>query len=395
MSQSVPPEAVLFEFLRRLSDATHPEERKMFVLRGSLLLKYWFGARARPAADIDLECFESVRANLNRGRPQRFMSVADNVRGLCTFAAEEYRQQTAAIEFRELDFVEGGHSLWEYGSPGERYFLGWSWPERQNERGLLQVDIAEAGSYSLGEISAADLELHSEVGTFNIWCYSQEMMLAAKVSWLIRSIARQVNGPEVRPPKWTGQPKDLFDVHLLLTQGTLNAQEFQKAMLAVGRDDEVEWGNLQALFDVRHGAMTDADFPNWADFRQQHDALVSSGPVELLEQIVDRLEPLLGDFYRREEMPFLLTINANPLDESVYLIYADWLDDHGDQRAAFLRLFTKFLFRAGDLPKREFHQIRTQLCAGLKDISQPWLCQLYGTSQRMREMLQRIEQTKS
>ena len=61
MSRLTPQEIVLVEFLRYLSQTVHDEEPVVLILRGSLLMRHWFGERARPAADIDLECFERVR----------------------------------------------------------------------------------------------------------------------------------------------------------------------------------------------------------------------------------------------------------------------------------------------------------------------------------------------
>jgi uncharacterized protein (TIGR02996 family) len=43
---------------------------------------------------------------------------------------------------------------------------------------------------------------------------------------------------------------------------------------------------------------------------------------------------------------FLQAIIENPDDESLRLIYADWLDDRGDARGEFIRLVTR-------LPRRD------------------------------------------
>lgn len=173
-------------------------------------------------------------------------------------------------------------------------------------------------------------------------------------------------------------------MHLLLTKGNLRAAEFQKALLAVGREDRLEWNHLEAIFDVRRTEMTDAHFANWGAFRTQHPQLVQIGPVEMLQTIVDRLEPLLGDFYRREEMPFLLTINADPVDESSYLIYSDWLEEHDPPRAHFLRLYTTYLFRAEELKPNDLASTRLQLQRAFGQVPTPWLAQLFGTPHEWR-----------
>jgi uncharacterized protein (TIGR02996 family) len=382
---------VLVEFLRRLSVTIHELDPVVLILRGSLLLRHWFGERARPAADIDLECFEKreVRNNVER---QRFMSLVDNGRGLCCFAAdpgEDFPPTTQGIAFDEIDAPEDGESLWTYGSPGERFYLGWKWRDQRGLTGRLQIDIAEAGSYGLDDFSVADVQLVSGfAGTFRFPAYTPEMMLAAKLSWLIRSVTRRVNDGA---PVWTGEPKDLFDTLLLLTKADLRADVFQKALLAVGTDDELNWNDLENLFDVRLGKMTDRDFPNWEEFRERHQSLITCGPVQMLRTVVDRLEPLLGFFYLPEEMPFLLVINADPMDEFSYSIYTDWLEGRANPRANFLRLFTRFFFREDELSPEERVRTRTALQAALHEMSVPWLHQLFGTSSRFREIKQRIE----
>jgi len=44
-----------------------------------------------------------------------------------------------------------------------------------------------------------------------------------------------------------------------------------------------------------------------------------------------------------DEAGFLKTISDNPADEAARLVYADWLDERGDPRAAFARLSGEFL----------------------------------------------------
>lgn len=390
MSQLTPQETALTEFLRYLSETIHEEERVILVLRGSLLLRHWFGERARPAADIDLECFEGVRG----GRGNRFPSLIDHGRGLCCYATElawANREAAQFVEFDEIDVPEDGHSLWDYGTPGQRFYAGWTWHGPEDQTGRIQIDLAQSRAYDLNEISVADVPLVSLDGSaFHFPSYTPEMMLAAKLSWLMRSCRRLPSGGGY-DLEWKGEPKDLFDVHLLLTKTDLRADVFQQSLLAIGREDQLAWNNLQALFDVRWAKLTEADFPNWSEFRARYKPLTPSGPVELLRTIADRLEPLLGDFYLRDEMPFLLTINSNPLDEATFLIYSDWLEEHGQQRGHFLRLFARLFFRAQELSLKEQARALRELKEAFRATSVPWLVQLFGTSARYEEMRRRIE----
>jgi uncharacterized protein (TIGR02996 family) len=39
-----------------------------------------------------------------------------------------------------------------------------------------------------------------------------------------------------------------------------------------------------------------------------------------------------------EHHAFLEALTANPEDDTLWLVFADWLEERGDSRAAFLRL---------------------------------------------------------
>jgi uncharacterized protein (TIGR02996 family) len=90
-------------------------------------------------------------------------------------------------------------------------------------------------------------------------------------------------------------------------------------------------------------------------------------------------------------MPFLTAINADPADEVFYLVYVDWLEERGDARARLLRLYTRFHFHADELSGRESADTRTALRDAVRSASAPWLCQLFGTSARLRQLRQRLE----
>ncbi len=426
------PDEVLIEFLRALTVTIQEfEEPLVPVLRGSLLLRHWFGESARPAADIDLECFlgqindnappdEAAGARFDRygryGRYGEFDSLVDYGRAMCRYAADytHYYQTSSAedapvVAFLPIDGPAEGESLWTYGTPGERYYAGWTWRERQEPTGWLQmfrgetrraqtpigrlqIDIAEPGAYTLEDICTADVNFIASQGqTFRYPAYMPEMLLAAKLSWLLRSLTRRANSQGPLPPAWTGEPKDLFDVHLLLTQAELDAAAFQKSMVAVGASDDLDWDNLEAIFDVRRTAVSDADFSNWDAFRKHHPELATRGPVELLRTVADRLEPLLGDFRRPDEAPFLHALRVDPMNEFHYAIYADWLEDRGDPRSHFLRLFQKFNFHLKELSNDDFQDTCRMVRASMNATSAAWLYRLFGTSANYREMRQLIE----
>jgi uncharacterized protein (TIGR02996 family) len=423
MANAAPPLEVIEEFLRILNELVSKwEQRLVPVARGSLLLRHWFGEAARPAADLDLECFHDTQRELteeeradredfladvdeeerteieNRFGPYgEFESLVDWGKALCRYAArgtfERYGRNPTMpeIEYRPTEAPEDGASLYVYGTPGERYYTDWVWHGRGGATGLLQIDISQAGSYQLADIGVADAEFISPSGiTFRCPAYTPEMLLAAKFSWLLRGLSRPMRGGR-KTIQWTGAPKDLFDAHLLLTRAELRADVLQRSLVALSAEDKLDWANLDSFFAVRQGELADKAFSNWDEFLAQHRSLVTCGPAEMLRTIAERIEPLLGDFYPRNEIPFLRAIQADSVDEVAYLVYSDWLEEHGHARGEFLRLFTTFHFRLNDLPTEERSRTIAALHNSLRTTSTPWLLQLFGTSARLQEITQRIE----
>ncbi len=417
MADPAPPTEVPLAFLRQLRQSiTDFEEHLIPVLRGSLLLRCWYGDLARPAADLDLECFAGPRPAMDSayyvepppdrfGRYGEYESLVDFGKAMCRYAANNsraYQWRGSAtppdVEFEEADPPAGGTSLWVYGTPGERYYTGWTWNAGGGATGILQIDIA-AGGYPLDAIAVEPLRLNAP-GTeaVEVLAYTPETLLAAKFSWLLRSVQP---GDDWTPAvvAWVGEMKDLFDSYLLLTRGELRPEPFRKSLLAIGTQDNLEWGNMATLFATRHAALTDADFPAWADFCGKYPMLACPGPAEMLLAVLDRVEPLLGEFYRPDELPFLDAINATlriagvgptypninwddvptVCEEMPFLAYADWLDENGHpERAAFVRRFAAFAFRdEGD---------RTALLADLEKMPGLWLQQLFGSASRVAEV---------
>jgi uncharacterized protein (TIGR02996 family) len=50
-----------------------------------------------------------------------------------------------------------------------------------------------------------------------------------------------------------------------------------------------------------------------------------------------------GEEINPTEQAFLDNIRANPRDNTTRLVYADWLEEHGDRRAGYLRLLCEWL----------------------------------------------------
>lgn len=149
--------------------------------------------------------------------------------------------------------------------------------------------------------------------------------------------------------------------------------------------------------------MSDDDFGNWEGFRRQHEALIDSGPAEMMRTVANRLGRLLSEF--REHLPFLQAINASTPDELEYAIYADWLESRGDRRGHLLRLYIRWAFCPDKptslAPERgqvtnlvapeEMSRTRQDLIAAIRTTPTPWLYQVFGSAERFRQFRREIE----
>jgi uncharacterized protein (TIGR02996 family) len=70
---------------------------------------------------------------------------------------------------------------------------------------------------------------------------------------------------------------------------------------------------------------------------------------------------------------FLEALRENPDDESLRLIYADWLDERGDKRGEFLRLESALRFLSHGGESDEFAALRKRVLALANDLDLSWL----------------------
>lgn len=373
--EPAPPTAVLIEFLHALTQLVGPYDRILPVLRGSTLMNHWFGGASRPAADIDLEWFAQP------GWESRFASPIEHARGLCMFAVGDHSGSPISFD-PDIPIPGDGVSLWEYDTPGLRCYTGWTWAER-GLRGVLQVDIAQAGSYDLAGVVTQTVELPRARGNpAHFLAYSPEMLLAAKLSWIVRHVRRDTTPYGVPSLASLAEPKDLFDAHLLLTKGRPRPEAFQNALLTVAMEDKLDWNQLDLLLDQGLAVPANRGFANWAAFFEQHARLIHQTPVELLSTVIAHLRELVGDL--RQHVPFLRAIQTDPVDEVNLLIYSDWLEDHEDARAEFLRLFCRFYFHK-DRPAG------VRAAASLPAQPGGWLYHVLGGPERSRNLRKLLE----
>src|SRR5262249_20335864 len=154
----------------------------------------------------------------------------------------------------------------------------------------------QAGSYDLAGVTPETIELRRDWGApARLLAYSPEMLLAAKFSWIVRHVRRNSTPEGSYYLAFLGEPKDLFDAHLLLTEGRLRPAVFQNAFLAVAMEDKFDWNQIDVLLDKGLALPENDCFPNWTDFWDRHETLVHELPPTMLQTVIARLRSLLGD----------------------------------------------------------------------------------------------------
>lgn len=396
------PQHILVDFLRSLAYMLNydqnPESYEQdeqagdipwVVLRGSILLQHWFGPMARPAADVDLESFPSGRFSQDLSETAtpafgfygEFVSPIDYAKAHCRYSGELFhygqKEWKTRAEFFDAEPTDGGTSLWTYGTPGERYFAGWRYA---GEQGVLQIDIAQPGRYEFKDlhITKETLELPG-FDPFQIQCYSQEAMLAAKLSWVLRGLSRRSDAQgQGFLPTWNGEFKDVFDLHLLLTNGVLSGRHFQKSLLGFCKSDDINWDSLDVLLSFRDEAHADMEFPTWPEFQWTHSKQVAGRtPQSMLREIAHHLESLLGDFHLPAELDFIRAALESSDPTESYLIYSDYLEERGDSRGDFLRKLAEWKKSGSNLPDPELLQLT-------QSVSAAWLQRLSGSTANYR-----------
>lgn len=369
-----PPMEVFVEFLDAIHRKISSREQVVPVLRGSMLMKHWFGDAARPVADLDLEWFPSPDWG------GRFASPLEHARLLCGDSVDGHRDSPIVFD-TTAPIPSDGVSLWDYDTPGIRCYTGWTWHERRLS-GLLQVDLALAGSYDLASVDVETIELPRSWGEpARFLAYTAEMLLAAKLSWILRHLRRDLRRYGADVLVFSGEPKDLFDAHLLLTIEPLRPEAFQDAFLSVAAEDRLDWRQMDILLDVDLPLSEDDWSQGWPSFFARHRTLLQAPPREMLQTVKEGVRSLLGQL--RDHLPFLQSISADPIDEVAYQIYADWLEDRLDSRADFVRQFCRFYFHAD-------RSARDSLASTLAAQPGGWLHHLFGGSKRCRDIHRQV-----
>lgn len=153
----------------------------------------------------------------------RFASPIEHARALYMFSATDhsYRQSSSPIVFQETQTPGGNVRAFGIGTMALRDFAVMQdrLPEDHRLRGIQQIDAALAGSYGLMGIATETIEIPRASGEpIKFRGYSREMLLAAKLSWIVRNIRRETRLDARDVLAFSGEPKDFYDAHLLVTK---------------------------------------------------------------------------------------------------------------------------------------------------------------------------------
>jgi uncharacterized protein (TIGR02996 family) len=146
-------------------------------------------------------------------------------------------------------------------------------------------------------------------------------------------------------------PEDYAEAIQLLKRGRVHSAALQLAR-----------GRLGSLRTLLHAAEEDP-----------RDIIMWAGSVEYSRrwQIVRAPdEPVPGP----EEEGLLRAIAQKPADNAIRLVYADWLEDHGDPRAEYVRILCRWI----EAPSTEDEGLIARERELRKGLGRGWLAQARG-----------------
>lgn len=244
--------------------AGSPHARSL-VLRGSVLLRVWFGRAAREPGDLD---FVVVPADWDIDEPR----TADLLDGIARAAGELSQGRDVRI------IAEGAvtDQIWTYGSvPGRRLLLPWEGPD-ELPGGWIQLDFVfsehlplEPEPTAIPRSASADAAGSPGEPEPILLAASRELSLVWKIMWLVT---------EEYP-----RGKDLFDAVLLAQDTPLRLDVLREALEDTEDYDEANPVSLDQIAQLD---------PDWDDFVVEYPGLVGDGQTG--EDFVRRLTVALA-----------------------------------------------------------------------------------------------------
>jgi len=247
------------------------------VLRGSTLLRAWYGALAREPGDVDFVVTPPTWDLDERRTQDVFTAIARGTRD--AGAGSDVRIDAAGVLEDEI---------WTYDRiPGRRMVLPWR--AEGLPSGSVQVDFVFNERMPC-EPEFTDVPRADGTGAHRLLAATRAQSLAWKVMWLLT---------DTHP-----QGKDLYDAALLARDESAGAALVHESLVA----DEASWAGVRLTRAMVSGIGTD-----WEEFAKEYPRWALD-PEGLLDTLVAGLEPV----FAREDGP--------PVDG--YALRRRWLAGH-------------------------------------------------------------------
>jgi hypothetical protein len=325
-----------FRLLRRFALSRYASS---YILRGSTVLRHWYGAQAREPQDLDLVAKYPHD-------PER--TIAE-VLEICHDAGLD----------RQVFPVQRNNMLpmWEYDEfPGVRFHVP---PARDGRVPTVQLDIA----YDYQEEMPREvIRLHGPPGhePITIRAWTREACLASKVCWIASDLTQH----------GLADRNDVADALLLTRDASLSGELVSRGVAtllqATQRDASLftVWDRQvvsSLLAKVKHRETMFPDGP---------EADRAAAPLpDLLVELTVRLAPMLRGvvwFPQPDEWPFLLSLYENPTEAVHAFALADWLQEQDDARGEWLYLMLQARTRRlSAAEKTRLHQLEMPECQRL------------------------------
>lgn len=229
------------------------------VLRGSILMRLWFGEQAREPGDLDFVVDDAAWSMDDARTDRLFDQIAAGAQALA--------ERDGAVRFDARQAISD--EVWTYDEvPGQRLFLPWT------AEGLS--DGCTGMDFAFGENlpeAARPIELWPVAGTPTVLrAASRELSLAWKLLWLAGGMEPQA--------------KDLYDAVLLAEAVRLPLDLLKR----VANPSSVE----AVLWSDSHWADFEEGY-DWETFRDQYPGLAAAGPQALLDRLRTALAPTFAE----------------------------------------------------------------------------------------------------
>ncbi|WP_454198061.1 nucleotidyl transferase AbiEii/AbiGii toxin family protein [Nocardia sp. Marseille-Q1738] len=250
-----------------LAAVAESEWSHCFALRGSVLMKVWFGDRAREPGDLD---FVVLRERLPIGEVHLDELPLDVARRAAARSREP--GSTVWIDIKIVDLELPGY--WAYDAIGAGWTVlpGWglllSW-QGNGHVGTIQVDFAVEAPIGEAPLRVEIPRLGRPGAPVSLHAFGQPTSLAWKVLWI--AVDAQSAG--------SARAKHLYDAVLLAEQCALPRDLLERAVATVQGDpddDEYDGDPDELTYPTLDSMIRAANDVDWNAFARSHPHLINA-----------------------------------------------------------------------------------------------------------------------